>query len=211
MLPDGRVLVAGGDDGEGAPPRSTTRRPGRLDRDIAHVDNRHQQGRVLPDGTVLVHRWRDDPSKEADRIVNLASAELYDPESRHLDRNREHGTGAAPLPHGHGATRRHRARGGWHGQHGGERRRPPSCFSTEPRRLSPERLRAPRAPLGGGLMLVYRSHETSPLAASAGRRPTISSAWMPARGCRPSSGPWRWTVRRGISACSGQPIESTSS
>ena len=75
-------------------------------------------------------------------------------------------------------------------------------------RASPE-----EAPLGGGLILVYQSHETIGTLRSFGgpAARSISSAWMPAPGCKHSSGHGRGLFCAGISGSSGHLIESTSS
>ena len=151
LLADGRVLITGGSRQRrlGASPRpsSTTRRPARSAATGSMADARvYQTATLLADGRVLVAGGGGD---YANRLF-LASAEIYDPDDRHLQRDRLDGR-HAHLPRGHPARRRPRPR-----DRRVRRRRPrsPRPSSTTPRPArsarparatdhSPKRTRAP--------------------------------------------------------------------
>ena len=78
LLPNGKVLVAGGDGDGGA--ELYDPEIGTWTATSPMIDDRHQhRAAVLPDGTVLV--TGGGTFDEADELINLASAELYDPET----------------------------------------------------------------------------------------------------------------------------------
>ena len=91
-LPNGMVLVAGGDDGDGAAelydPESgtSTATSPMIDTAISTEPQCCRMARSSSTGGATTF-------DEADELINLASAELYDPESWDLDRNRQDGNG----------------------------------------------------------------------------------------------------------------------